>query len=281
MPIVAKSILVVAKSILALLLLTLINFSGFAQDTIAVNKTIRHTIKSEYLNENRDYWISLPIRYSDSLEYPVIYVFDAEWRFELVRNIAFDWGANEKIQNAIIVGIPHIDWRKKRGQDLTFSHSTYEYDGEQVDSTWYNDSNSGNGLNFYKYLTKELIPNVNRTYSTNNHETLIGHSYGGYFGGYILSLDHPFDSIHIYDPSIWFSNGEVTEAFKNTRYTKATKIHITYQPEPEFHKRKIEEFIEALERNKNITLTKTFYPNETHNSLYIDSFYQGIIKTNK
>lgn len=262
-------------------ILLLIGLKNIAQDTICINKTIKHTISSKYLNENRDYWVSLPYKYNDSIKYPVIYVVDAEWRFDLIKNITFDLGAYQKIQNSIIVGIPHIDWKEKRGQDLTFSQTRVEYDGEKVDSTSYNSSNSGKGLQFYNYLTKELMPNVNKNYSTNNHETLIGHSYGGYFAGYILSLENPFEVLHIYDPSIWYSNGEVIKAFKKTNYNKKTKIHLTYQPIPEFHKSKIEEFIKELEKNKNIELTKEFYKNETHNSLFLDSFYKGILKTNK
>ncbi len=266
---------------LTILILFLINLKIYAQDTICVSRTIKHTIESKFLNESRDYWISLPLHYSDSINYPVIYVFDAEWRFHLIKNVSFDLGANKKIQNSIIVGIPHIEVKNKRGQDLTFSHSRIEYDGEKIDSTWYNDSNSGNGMNFYSYLTKELIPDVNKNYSANNYETLIGHSYGGYFGGYILSFKHPFEIIHMYDPSIWYSNGEVVKKFKEKNQVKATRIHLTYQPVPEFHKSKIEEFIKELEANEQIELTKEFYENDTHNSLYLDSFYKGILKTNK
>jgi predicted alpha/beta superfamily hydrolase len=264
-----------------LLTLVITSLNLQAQDTICVNQTIRHTIESKHLSESRDYWISLPLNYSDSLNYPVIYVFDAEWRFELIKNISFDLGAYKKIQNSIIVGIPHIDWENKRGRDLTFSQSKIEYDGEEVDTTWYNDSNSGGGKEFYNYLTKELIPDVNKNYSTNGHETLIGHSYGGYFGAYILSLKHPFEVLHLYDPSTWFSNGEVIRKFKSANYSQKTKIHLTYQPIPEFHKNKIEELIKELKTNKYIELTTEFYENDTHNSLFLVSFYKGIIKTNK
>lgn len=252
-----------------------------AQDSICIAKSIEHTIYSEYLDEDRSYWVSLPLNYSDSLKYPVIYVFDAEWRFELTKTIAFELGAWNKIKKSIVVGIPHIDWKEKRGIDLTFSQSRIEYDGEEVDSTWYNASNSGGGMKFYNYLTKELIPRINRDYSTTNHETLIGHSYGGYFGGYILSMDHPFEILHIYDPSIWFSDGEVTKLFKKINYHKPTKIHLTYQPEPGFHRKKVEEFIKELTKNSHIELTTEFYNSDTHNSLFLDSFYKGITKTNR
>lgn len=264
-----------------ILLISLVSINLSAQDTISLNPSIRHSIPSEFLNEERTYWIGLPLNYADSLNYPVIYVLDAEWRYELIRNIAFDLGANEKIENCIIVGIPHIDWEYKRGQDLTFSQSRIEYDGDQVDSTWYNEMNSGKGMRFYHYLTKELIPDVNEHYATNGHETLIGHSYGGYFGAYLLSLDQPFEVIHIYDPSIWFSNGEVTKRFIRAQHQQKTKIHLTYQPSPEFHKNKIEEFIEALKGNEHIQLSSNLYENESHNSLFLDSFYQGIRITHK
>lgn len=266
-----------------LLFLCLMFFVGtaIAQKVPYANKVTEYQIQSEYLKAERTHWVSLPLRYSDTLKYPVIYVLDAEWRFDLIKDIVFDLGGNNKMPKSIIVGIPHVDWKEQRGIDLTFSHSRMEYDGEAVDSTWYNSSNSGGGQHFYDYLTKELIPAINKEYATNGHETLIGHSYGGYFGGYILSLDHPFEVLHIYDPSIWYSDGEVTQRFLNTTYLKPTKIHLTYQPIPAFHKAKIEAFIAALEENKHIILSKTFYPKEQHNALFLDSFYDGILKTNQ
>ncbi len=268
------------KRVVLILIFSLTKFL-FAQGTICINQSIEHKIHSKYLNEERSYWVSLPFNYSDSIKYPVIYLFDAEWRFDLIKSIAFDLGANRKIQNSIVVGIPYVEVENKRGMDLTFSQSRTEYDGNPVDSTWYNSSNSGGGQNFFNYLTKELIADVNKHYSTNNHETLIGHSYGGYFGGYILSLNHPFEVIHIYDPSIWFSNGEVINRLKESDYRKDVKIHLTYQPKPEFHRKKIEEFIEELKQHQNVTLSTMFYGADTHNSLFLDSFYQGILKTNK
>lgn len=255
---------------------------GSSEDTICINPVLQHSISSNELHEARNYWVSLPLNYSDSLSYPVIYVLDAEWQFDLIRNIAFNLGGHNKIQKSIIVGIPHIDEEFKRGIDLTFTHSRTEYDGDTVDSSWYNSSNSGGAENFYNFFVKELIPDVNKNYSTTNHETLIGHSYGGYFGGYLLSIEHPFEVLHLYDPSVWYSNGEIISRLKSKKTThKATKIHITYQSEPAFHKQKVEEFILELEKHKAFEVTKHNYQEETHNSLFLDSFYQGIQLTNK
>ncbi|NVJ85395.1 MAG: alpha/beta hydrolase [Algoriphagus sp.] len=251
-----------------------------AQETICLSPAHSHKIDSKYLNETREYWVALPLNYSDSVSYPVIFVLDAEWRFELVRQIAFDLGGHQKIEKSIIVGIPHVEVEHKRGQDLTFSHSQVEFDGEKVD--WYNEQNSGSAEKFYNYLTKELMPDLSKNYLINNHHTLIGHSYGGYFGAYLLGRAHPFEILHLYDPSIWYSDGEVTEKLKGNSSIKPVKIHLTYQPKPEFHKRKIEEFIEALKgKNEFIDLSIAFYEHENHFSIFLDSFYKGIQLTNQ
>ena len=82
-----------------------------AQDTTFCHSpTQQHTIVSQHLHETRSYWVHLPLGYQDSLSYPVIYVLDAEWRFEFIRHLVFDWGANRLLPASIIVGIPHIDW---------------------------------------------------------------------------------------------------------------------------------------------------------------------------
>lgn len=269
------------KNVILLVVLLSLPKLVAAQQKICINDALQYELSSEYLNESRSYWISLPLHYSDSGSYPVIYVLDAEWRFELIRNLVFELGAWEKIPGSIVVGIPHVEAEYKRGIDLTFSESRIEYDGDVVDSTWHNATNSGGGLRFYNFLTQEVMPKINQDFSTNNHETLVGHSYGGYFGAYILSMDHPFEVLHLYDPSIWYSNGEVIDLFEQTNYSKSTKIHLTYQPIPTFHKAKIEAFIEELRKNKKIELTTKMYESESHNSLFLDSFYKGIKVTNR
>ena len=211
------------------------------------------------------------------MTYNVMYVLDAEWRFNLVRNIEFDYSANNKIDKHIVVGIPHINWKSQRGIDLSFSQSRIEYDGERVDSTWYNSSNAGGGLHFYRYLTEELMPTVDALYATNGNNTLVGHSMGGYFGGYILSMNHPFTNLHLFDPSIWYSNGEVVEVIKKGIPKKEkVNVFITYQPQPAFHKKKIEALIEELKHSNKIKLNHHLYNNQTHNSLFLPSFLEAL-----
>lgn len=263
---------------LCLIILTLLcSNKMFAQKDTCINQIQKHEIDSKYLNEKREYWVSLPMHYDTSKSYPVIYLFDAEWRFDLIRTISYDMSGNNKIPHHIIVGIPHINWKNKRGIDLTFSHSRNEYNEEKVDSTVYNKSNSGGGQNFYNYLNMELVANVDKHYSSNGRNILIGHSYGGYFNSFVLSKNHKFKSFQIYDPSIWYSNGEAILEIKNNLNSQTKMdVFITYQPVPEFHSSKIEELIETLSDYDNINLAYKIYEEETHNSLFMISFIEGM-----
>ena len=248
-----------------------------AQLDTCIHTVIKHELFSKHLNEKRDFWVSLPLRYNEEESYPVLYVFDAEWRMELINRIVFDMGGNERIPKHIVIGIPHVEFRKKRGIDLTFSHSRIEYDGEKVDSTWYNDSNSGGAEKFYHYLTEEVMNRVNEKYATNGENILVGHSYGGYFGSYILGRDHGFTAFQIYDPSIWFSAGEAIKAVKdNLSDDKELNVFISYQPVPSYHGNKIEELIHYLSTKKNIDLGSKLYADHTHNSLFLPGFLDGL-----
>lgn len=254
-----------------------ITLQSLAQVDTATFLFKKHVIQSTYLDESREYWISLPYGYSDTASYSVMYVLDAEWRFDLIRNVEFDYSANKKIQKHIVVGIPHVEWEIKRSRELTFSQSRMEYDGDAVDSTWYHAKNAGGAMEFYQFLTRELITNVNSNYATNGKNTLVGHSLGGYFAGYLLSMNHPFESLHIFDPSIWWGDGEVTRRILEGIPKKdKVKVLIAYQPVPEFHRLKVEELIQALQKRSNIDLSYQLYENETHNSLFLPGFILGM-----
>lgn len=267
----------ITNSIVGFILLTL-SSSTIAQMDTCINRTLKYKIISEHLQESREYWVSLPMRFDSSKKYPVIYVLDAEWRFDLIRNLAYDLAGNRKIPHHIIVGIPHIDWEFKRGIDLTFSQSRMEYDGEEVDSTWYNSKNSGGAIKFYQFLQKELIPHVNGNYKTDGN-ILVGHSYGGYFGMYLLGLEHQFKAMQIYDPSIWYGNGEVLDQIEaNYNADDTIHVYIAYQNDPEFHYTKIKDLISLLKNYPTLKLDQKEYNEETHNALYLFAFLDGIRK---
>ena len=265
------------EKIVLLILMLICAHQLFAQVDTCISLVQKYEIDSDYLQEKRTHWVSLPMNYDSSKRYPVIYLFDAEWRFDLIRTIAYDLAGNKKIPKHIIVGIPHIDWKNKRGRDLTFSHSRNEYNDEKVDSTVYHELNSGGGQLFYEYLNHELVKTIDQHYPTNKKNILIGHSYGGYFNSYMLPREHPFSALQIYDPSIWYSDGEaIVTITNNLSKEKTLEVFISYQPKPEFHSKKIEDLIAVLSKYKNINLATKRYETETHNSLFMISFIDGM-----
>jgi predicted alpha/beta superfamily hydrolase len=68
------------------------------------------------------------------------------------------------------------------------------------------------GLNFYTYLTKELLPEIDSQYRTDkNNRALLGHSFGGYFVLYGLlnqlqRKTNDFKTFVSASPTVWYNN---------------------------------------------------------------------------
>jgi len=189
---------------LSLLLFTLfLSLIGNTQNSFE-----SHKIKSKALKEKRNVWIGLPENYNKDSSYSVVYVLDAEHRFDLTYSLAKELFENQNaIPEVLVVGIPHID-RSHRIADLTFSDSKVDAKGKEDTIGYFTSSMTGNGLSFLKFLEDEVVPYVNKQYSTNGFNTLMGHSIGGYFCAYVLPIQKSFSAFQIYDASIWYNDGD-------------------------------------------------------------------------
>lgn len=235
----------------------------------------KKSLLSDALNDTREYWLSLPQNYDSTKEYPVVFVLDAQWRMNLVCTISRQMQHDRHTQPTIIVGIPHPNWKKTRAIDLTFSTSTNDKNGTPVDSNKINTLNSGEAERFYTFLIKELLPELSQNYKIGNDRTIIGHSYSGYFLAYILGRDHSFTTFHLYDPSMWYNNGEAIRQIVKTPPSTPLKIYVSHQKKPTFHANKIEEFILTLEKQAHLDLRTHSFENENHGSLYMPSFIEA------
>ena len=122
-------------------------------------------IKSEILNQDREIFIALPEKYDEvNGSYPVHYALDGNATFRSYSSIVNLKSGIGEIPEAIVVGIPNID----RNKDLD----------PRV-----------NGPNFLDFITKELIPHIDRKYSTNNNRLLMGYSLSGNFAIYTFLND--------------------------------------------------------------------------------------------
>jgi predicted alpha/beta superfamily hydrolase len=237
---------------------------------------LKYSIDSKILETERNYWVSLPLDYDSTLLYPVIYVLDAEMKFNITNALEKDLSDNGKIPQHIVVGITHPN----RRLDMSFSTTKVKHTGE-LDTTSFNPQSSGNGLKFLAFIEEELMEEVNLRYSTSGFNILIGHSLGGYFCSYILPIQKSFQSLQIYDPSIWYSEGEAIKQINNNlaqekRCTIFVSSSGNFENQFANHHKKIDELNQTLDRFPNIQSEYKTYENENHNSMYLYSFLDGI-----
>jgi predicted alpha/beta superfamily hydrolase len=255
----------------------------FSQGGNAQNCFEVHKIKSKVLKEKRNIWVGLPANYHKDSSYAVVYVLDAEQRFELTYTLTKELFENQSaIPEVIVVGIPHID-RFHRIRDLTFTDSQVDAKGKKDTVGYFNASLTGKGLLFLLFLENEVLPFVNKQYSTNGFNTLMGHSIGGYFCAYILSIQKSFAAFQIYDASVWYNDGDVLKHLQKNLDSNS-KINIFISKGTAFdgpreyvdnHLFMIDSLGTFLSNYPKITLkTATF--EKDHNAMYFFSVMDGL-----
>lgn len=236
----------------------------------------KYAIQSKILVTERNYWVSLPTNYDSTRRYPVMYVLDADLKFGITNALEKELAENGKIPQHIVVGITH----PSRRFDMSFSTTKVNHSGAK-DTTSFSPQNTRNGHNFLAFLEDELVPEVNLKYATSGFNILIGHSLGGYFCSYILPIQKSFQALQIYDPSIWYSEGEaIQEIESKLSQDKRCTIFVSssgnFENQFANHHQKIEELNRTLRRFPNIRSEYKTYENEHHNSMYLHSFLDGM-----
>jgi predicted alpha/beta superfamily hydrolase len=257
----------------------------FAQEDICIGK--QYGIRSELLQEDREYQVYLPPSYTDKADktYPVIYLLDGEMYFQTLVAVhcSFTEGRQPFMPESIIVGVMNTD----RTRDLTPTASAFRRDGTKQDS----DKAAGGGSAlFLHFLTEELRRTVDKTYRTNGKNTLVGHSFGGLFViNALLKHTDSFDTYVTLDPSMWWDNaklaGETESILKTKRFTdKTLYIGVARKMRPGsqyIHLDVIDSLLEkklpvAIENDLNYYLRH--FPDESHGSIplpgMIDAFKQ-------
>ena len=130
-------------------------------------------------------YVGLPDSYEEEpgRRYPVLYLCDGYWDFNLVRAIASILPYDKAIPEIIVVGIGYpgegADYARLRRSDLTPVAATY--DGASYDGP------SGHAQEFLSVLENEIIPFVEREYRADlSYRVLAGSSLGGLFTLYAM-----------------------------------------------------------------------------------------------
>jgi predicted alpha/beta superfamily hydrolase len=144
-----------------------------AGDPIVVGQ--RYVIPSRVLNEDRVYQIALPESYvwAHDRRFPVLLVLDSEREF-LHTAVAADYLAQTgEMPEMIVVGIIST----VRIRDYTQTDWATAWVG------------GGGAANFRRFLSDELLPELDRTHRTDGFRAIAGHSAGGQFVLYCLTAE--------------------------------------------------------------------------------------------
>lgn len=133
-------------------------------------------INSTVLVQKRKLYISLPENYNQQIKYPVIYVTDAHnlHHFEIVSQTIRQQSNFSNFPESIVVGIHIIGKERYKEMDRTYSE---------------------NGVKFKNYIFDEVIPFVDKNYSTSSFKAIFGHSDGAEYNHYLMfESNNPFDA---------------------------------------------------------------------------------------
>lgn len=230
-------------------------------------------MKSAILNEEPKVLVAFPKDYEKGVQkYPVIYVLDGEWNFPIVANAVKVLSDNERIPPSIVIGVTNSD----RNRDFTTKLTT---NFEKPDFM----KEVGGADNFLNYLEKELVPLVDKTFRTEPHRTIVGHSLGGIFAWHSLaSRPQLFQSYLILDASVFWDNGivvkEVKEFFKQNPTAKSRVFWGRDRIPREVWFPQNTELLEFWEKNPPKNVKFKFYEmeDETHSTLVFPGTYFGL-----
>ncbi|MEL0652349.1 alpha/beta hydrolase-fold protein [Algibacter sp. TI.3.09] len=240
------------------------------------------TIKSKELNEVREYWVYLPENYSNpdfkNQKYPIIYLLDGEKYFHVLSGMVKNQsnGYYPLIPECIVVAIKNTN----RSRDLTPT---------AVSSLSYQ---NGGADKFEAFISKELIPEINKNYNTLDYKILVGHSFGGLFAiNTLLNESRDFNAYIAIDPSLWWDNEVLvkkleriikTTDFKSSTLFLANANSIGSQKEPSkqhdahfIAKKNMLKLIEATSP-KSLNFDTKYYKDEDHGSVVLPSLIDGL-----
>ena len=237
----------------------------------------KHIIHSNILNEDREYWISLPDSYNDEMSsyksYPILIVLDGNVHFKVVSSMVNHMSSNLyrswKIPEMIVVGIQNVDRRR-------------DYTPDKIVTIRKN--NSGGGENFLSFLEDEFIPALDQKYRTEPYRILFGHSLGGLLATHTYMKEETlFNAFIAVDPSFGTWDAETMDR-KLEAVTEESFKRFIYIATANWGKRNIRNrdrhvrLYEALNSKCEGTFPAKleYFENEHHGSVPPIAFYNGI-----
>jgi predicted alpha/beta superfamily hydrolase len=142
--------------------LMLLPITVFADTWNSAQRTQTHVIQSGILDEERTVLVRMPPGYDPQHRYPVVYVPDAEWNFELVASYLDYMADNDIYPDMIVTGAVNVN----RNRDYIPRPDPHYRDTGQADR-------------YLAFVKNEWLPFISENYASAPQRVLIGHSFGG------------------------------------------------------------------------------------------------------
>lgn len=247
-----KRLLTVSSAIMLLFLL-----SSCKKDEVFNSGVTREfTLQSAANGASYDIKVGLPVNHNPSEKYATIYLLDGKEIFGFVANRCREIADQYAIKNVMVVSIGY-------GKDRSI-----DYTPTKVSSV------TGGAPQFLNFIETQLIPKMEQDYQADtarDSRTLLGHSYGGLFGGYAFSVNNAvFGNYIMLSPSFWFDNRVALQMEIDNRVKNKDKKQLVYMGIGENEERDrmlapFEIFYQTLRDNyTNIKLEKNIEKNTSH-----------------
>lgn len=192
------------------------NFSTAAlvpEGPVEMSKSARWEMTSA---KGRSYriFISQPAEPAPPGGYPVLYVLDANSNFGTVTETLRMQGRRPErtgISSALVVGIGYPTDEPfdaaRRGYDYVV-HSPGATSPKHGEGGMLDPDSGGGAADFLSFITEELKPAVEKRYAIDRQkQTLLGHSFGGFFTLYTLfQRPQAFQNYLALSPSVWWND---------------------------------------------------------------------------
>jgi predicted alpha/beta superfamily hydrolase len=243
---------------------------------VSLPNTEVHHLTSKAREIDYKIYVALPNGYQDSTRrYGVVYLLDADYSFAIARNVVEHLSDRNHLEPLIVVGIAYggpLQYRLNRTRDYTPTHSPDGGYGPEMQK------HSGGGPDFRQFVSRDLIPFIERTYRTDGRRALVGHSYGGLFTTWTLLTTGAtlFDRFIVVSPSLWYDERMIfsvspKEPLKGKVYLAVGSIENSLMATD------LRRMAAALRKNhKSLAVRDEILDDETHNSVFPSAFSRGL-----
>ncbi len=193
-------------------------FAATAENKFEIPRSNIVEIKDPLSGRIYPLFVKLPRSYAanSNKAYPVIYLTDAMYSFQVVSGATRFAMNSAKMDEAIIVGISYS--KGSRGPSSRVRDYTH-----QVAPNW--KLETGKAQAHAQFIKKSVFGYLNKHYRVSGSRTFVGNSLGGLFGAYILFTDPTmFDNYVLGSPSTWYKNNDIL----NIKITPSLRSHKVY-----------------------------------------------------